>query len=99
MSLSMSLFGRIISVAVGSVLGMPSGYYGGCIDNDLQRFTEFVQDFPNLPLWMAIAALMPKTADSFTFFVAMACILALLSRTTLAREVRGKVLSLRETDF
>jgi len=98
-SLSMSLFGTIISVIFGSVLGVASGYYGGWVDNVLQRFTEFVAAFPNLPLWMALAALVPKTADSFTVFVAMACIFALLSWTTLAREVRGKVLSLRETDF
>lgn len=98
-SLSMSLFGTIISVLVGSVLGVASGYYGGRIDNVLQRFTEFVAAFPSLPLWMSLAALVPKTADSFTVFVIMACIFALLSWTTLAREVRGKVLSLRETDF
>jgi peptide/nickel transport system permease protein len=98
-SLTMSLFGTIISVLVGSVLGVASGYYGGWVDNVLQRFTEFVAAFPNLPLWMALAALVPKTADSFTVFVIMACIFALLSWTTLAREVRGKVLSLRETDF
>ena len=48
---------------------------------------------------MALAALVPKTANSFQVFVGMACIFALLSWTTLAREVRGKVLSLRETDF
>jgi len=98
-SLSISLFGTIISVIFGSVLGVASGYYGGWVDNVLQRFTEFVAAFPNLPLWMALAALVPKTADSFTVFIAMACIFALLSWTTLAREVRGKVLSLRETDY
>jgi peptide/nickel transport system permease protein len=98
-SLSMSLFGTIISVVLGSVLGVVSGYYGGWVDNVLQRFTEFVAAFPTLPLWMALAALVPKTADSFTIFVVMACIFALLTWTTLAREVRGKVLSLRETDF
>jgi peptide/nickel transport system permease protein len=98
-SLSMSLFGTIISIAVGSVLGVASGYYGGWVDNVMQRFTEFVSAFPNLPLWMALAALVPKTADSFTVFVIMACIFALLSWTTLAREVRAKVMSLRETDF
>ena len=98
-SLSMSLFGTIISIAVGSVLGVASGYYGGWIDTVMQRFTEFVAAFPNLPLWMALAALIPKTADSFTVFVVMACIFALLSWTTLAREVRAKVMSLRETDF
>jgi peptide/nickel transport system permease protein len=98
-SLTMSLFGTIISIAFGSVLGVASGYYGGWIDNVLQRFTEFVAAFPQLPLWMALAALVPKTADSFHVFIIMACIFALLSWTTLAREVRGKVLSLRETDF
>ncbi len=98
-SLTMSLFGTIISIIIGSVLGVASGYYGGWIDNALQRFTEFVAAFPQLPLWMALAALIPKTADSFSVFVVMACIFALLSWTTLAREVRGKVLSLRESDF
>lgn len=98
-SLTMSLFGTIISIAVGSVLGITSGYYGGTVDMVLQRFTEFVAAFPNLPLWMALAALVPKTADSFTVFVLMSCIFALLSWTVLAREVRGKVLSLRQTDF
>jgi peptide/nickel transport system permease protein len=98
-SLSMSLFGTIISIAFGSVLGVASGYFGGWVDNVLQRFTEFVAAFPQLPLWMALAAIVPKTANSFTIFVIMACIFALLSWTTLAREVRGKVLSLRETDF
>ncbi len=98
-SLSMSLFGTIISILAGSVLGIASGYYGGVIDNALQRFTEFINAFPQLPLWMALAAVVPKSADALTIFIIMSCIFALLSWTTLAREVRGKVLSLRETDF
>jgi len=65
----------------------------------MQRFVEFVNAFPQLPLWMALAALVPKTMDSFSVFVIMSFIFALLSWTTLAREVRGKVLSLRQTDF
>ena len=98
-SLSMGLFGTLISIVFGSILGVASGYYGGWVDNALQRFTEFVAAFPSLPLWMALAALVPKTADSFTVFVIMACLFALLSWTVLAREVRAKVLALRETDF
>ncbi len=98
-SLSMSLFGTIISVAVGSVLGVISGYFGGAVDTYMQRFVEFVQSFPQLPLWMALAAIIPDTWDQFAVFVVMSSIFALLSWTLLAREVRGKVLSLRETDF
>jgi len=98
-SLTLSLFATIISVGVGSVLGVISGYYGGWIDNVLQRFVEFVQSFPQLPLWMALAAIIPPTWDSFKVFVIMAIIFALLSWTVLAREVRGKVMAFRETDF
>ncbi len=98
-SLSMSLFGTIVSIAIGSVLGVMSGYYGGRFDEIMQRFVEFVNAFPQLPLWMALASIVPKTADSFVVFVIMSLIFALLSWTTLAREVRGKVLSLRQTDF
>lgn len=98
-SLAMSLFGTFISVAIGSVLGVVSGYYGGAIDNILQRFVEFVNSFPQLPLWMALAVIIPRNWDSFSVFVIMAIIFALLSWTVLAREVRGKVLASRETDF
>ncbi|MFM7584598.1 MAG: ABC transporter permease [Caldilinea sp.] len=98
-SLTMALFGTLISVFVGAVVGVFSGYYGGAVDNWTQRFVEFVQSFPQLPLWMALAAVIPITWDQFAVFVTMSFIFALLSWTLLAREVRGKVLSLRETDF
>jgi len=98
-SLSMSIFATFISIAVGSVVGIVSGYYGGWIDNVLQRFVEFVNSFPQLPLWLALAAIIPRTWDSFSIFVIMAVIFSLLSWTLLAREVRGKVMAFRETDF
>jgi peptide/nickel transport system permease protein len=98
-SLAMSLFGTLISVAAGSVLGVISGYYGGATDTILQRFVEFVQSFPQLPLWMAFSAVIPPTWAPLSVFVMMAIIFALLSWTVLAREVRGKVMAFRETDF
>jgi peptide/nickel transport system permease protein len=98
-SLTISMFGTLISVIVGSIVGVVSGYYGGWIDNAIQRFVEFVSSFPSLPLWMSLAAIVPRTWDSFSIFLIMSAIFALLSWTTLAREVRGKVLALRATDF
>jgi peptide/nickel transport system permease protein len=95
----MAIFGTLISVTIGSVLGVSSGYYGGRTDTAIQRFVEFVNCFPQLPLWMALAAIVPRTWDSFTIFVIMAFIFALLSWTTLEREVRGKVLAFRASDF
>jgi peptide/nickel transport system permease protein len=98
-SLSLSLFAVFISVAVGSIVGVTSGYYGGWIDNLIQRFIEFVQSFPTLPLWMALAALVPPTWSSFRIFMIMSFIFSLLGWTQLARETRGKVMAFRETDF
>lgn len=98
-SLSLSLFGTFVSVAVGSVLGVISGYYAGSIDMFLQRFIEFVQSFPQLPLWMALAAIIPPTWPPLRIFVVMGFIFALLGWTALARQVRGQVMAFRETDF
>ncbi|MEZ4736598.1 MAG: ABC transporter permease, partial [Caldilineaceae bacterium] len=90
-SLTMSIFGTIISVVIGSLVGVVSGYYGGITDNGIQRFVEFISAFPQLPLWMALAAIIPRTWSPFRIFIIMSFIFALLSWTVLAREVRGKV--------
>ena len=98
-SLSLSLFATFVSIVVGAVVGIISGYYGGMIDNIIQRIVEFVASFPQLPLWLALAAIIPRTWDSLQVFIVMVIIFSLLSWTLLAREVRGKVLAFRETDF
>lgn len=98
-SLSMSLMGTLISVIIGALVGVISGYYGGWIDNAIQRFVEFITAFPQLALWLSLVAIIPRTWDSFRIFLIISFIFALLSWTTLAREVRSKVLSLRQTDF
>ncbi len=98
-SLSLSIFATFISIAIGSVLGVVSGYYGGLTDIILQRFVEFVQSFPQLALWMALAAIVPPTWGPLRIFVVMALIFALLGWTQLARQVRGQIMAFRETDF
>ena len=98
-SLSMSIFAAFISLAIGSSVGVVSAYYGGRLDWLLQRIVEFFLCFPQLPLWMALAAIIPPTWDSMTIFLMMAVIFSLLSWTFVAREVRGKVMSFGKTDF
>ncbi len=98
-SLSLSILAALIAIVIGSSVGVISGYYGGKIDNVIQRFVEVVMSFPELPLWMALAAVIPKTWSSGQIFLVMAFIFPFLRWAVLAREVRGKVLSLRETDF
>lgn len=98
-SLSIALLGASVTAIIGAVIGAVSGYYGGAVDMVIQRVIELLQSFPQLPLWMALSAALPRTWSSLTVFVAMIAIFTLLNWPLLAREIRGKVLSYREQDF
>ncbi|MGQ9630020.1 MAG: ABC transporter permease [bacterium] len=98
-SLSIAFLGSVVTVVIGAIIGAMSGYYSGTIDMITQRVIELLQSFPQLPLWMALSAALPKTWSSLNVFIAMIAIFSLLNWPLLAREVRGKVLSYREQDF
>jgi len=98
-SLTVGLLGVFISLLIGSVLGIASGYYGGWIDNVLQRLIEFVRSFPSIPLWMALSAALPAHWPPLRTYFAITLLLSLVGWTWLARQLRGKVLALRDTEF
>ena len=98
-SLSVGLVGVIMSLTIGIVMGGISGFYGGTIDLIIQRIIEILRAFPDIPLWMGIAAALPLTWPVLRVYFAISIILALLGWTEVARVVRGKLLSLREQDF
>ena len=98
-SLTLSVLAALVAVIIGSSVGVISGYYGGAIDNISQRIVEIVLSLPALPLWMSLAAIIPRQWSSLQIFLIMCLIFPLLQWAILAREVRGKVLSMRETDF
>ena len=98
-SLSVGLIGVSISFLLGIVLGGISGYYGGWIDSIIQRLIEIVRSFPELPLWMALAAALPVTWSPILIYAGITVILGLLDWPSLARAVRSKLLALREEDF
>jgi peptide/nickel transport system permease protein len=98
-SLTVGLFGILVSFTIGIVLGGISGYYGGWVDNLIQRFIEMVRAFPELPLWMALSAALPVTWSPILVYFGITIILGLLDWPALARAVRSKLLALREEDF
>ncbi|MBN1937057.1 MAG: ABC transporter permease [Anaerolineae bacterium] len=98
-SLTIGLLGVIMSLLFGSVLGVVSGYYGGWIDDFMQRLIELVRSFPAIPLWMALSAAVPPHWPPQRTYFAVTLILSLIGWTWLARQLRGKVLSLRHEDF
>ena len=98
-SLTVGLFGILVSFLIGISLGGISGFYGGWIDNVIQRFIEMVRSFPELPLWMALSAALPVTWSPILVYFGITIILGLLDWPGLARAVRSKLLALREEDF
>ena len=98
-SLTIGLVGVFLSLVLGSVLGVVSGYYGGCVDNIMQRTIEVIRSFPSIPLWMALAAALPQHWSMEQMYFGITIILAFIGWTWLARQLRGKVLAVREEEF
>lgn len=98
-SLSIGLIGVMISFVIGLIIGGVSGYFGGFVDDFFQRLIEFIRSIPTLPLWMSLAAVLPKEWSSLQIYFAVTIILGFITWTMLARRVRGKLLSMREEDF
>lgn len=98
-SLFIGLIGVAISFVFGILFGGIAGYYGGLIDNIIQRVIEVLRCMPQIPLWMALSAALPQDWPSLYVYFGITIILSLIGWTTLAREVRGKFLSLKDEDF
>ncbi|RUT31292.1 ABC transporter permease [Arsenicitalea aurantiaca] len=98
-SMSIGLVGVGLSLVIGMILGGISGYYGGFADRAIQRVIEFIRSIPTIPLWLGLAAAMPREWPPLQVYFAILVILSLIGWTEIARVVRGRFLSLRGDDF
>ena len=98
-SLTIGLIGVTMSLFLGVVLGGLSGFYGGLADTVIQRIIEILRSIPTIPLWMGLAAALPRHWTILQVYFAITIIISLLAWTELARVVRGRFLTLREEDF
>jgi peptide/nickel transport system permease protein len=98
-SLSIGLISIAVTFLLGVSIGGLSGYVGGKTDEIIQRTIEIINSFPQLPLWLALAAIMPADWPVLQVYFAITIVLSLLGWTGLARVVRGRILSLREEDY
>ncbi len=99
LSLMVGLMGQILTLVLGSVLGVASGFYGGTVDVVVQRLTEYLAAFPDIPLFMALAAAIPKYWSPIMVYFMLTVILAIVRWGGLARQVRGMILSQREREY
>jgi peptide/nickel transport system permease protein len=92
-SLSVGLVAVTIYTLIGTVLGAISGYYGGAIDNAIQRLTDTVMCFPSLIIIIAAVSIVGPSIYN------VMVVIGLLQWPSVCRLVRGQFLSLRSTEF
>jgi peptide/nickel transport system permease protein len=98
-SMTIGLVSVALSLILGVLLGGISGFYGGWVDTLIQRVIELLRSIPTIPLWMGLAAAVPKDWSVTKMYFAITIIISLIGWTELARVVRGRFLALREEDF
>lgn len=98
-SLFIPVVGMLLTLVLGLFMGSLAGYFGGWVDTLIQRMVEVVRSFPQIPLWMALSAAIPKTLKPAQVFMLMTLILSLISWPDLSRVVRSKFISVKNEDF
>lgn len=98
-SLSIGLIGIAISFPLGMLVGGISGYFGGWTDSILMRLVEVLMTIPTIYLLVALAAVLPPGLSSTQRFLLIVLITSFVSWASLARVIRGQVLSIKEREF
>lgn len=99
-SLMIGFVVEIISTVLGVILGGISGYFGGWVDNLIMRIVDVFYCIPSLPIFIIIGSAMdnmgvpPKIRMLYLMLI-----LGFLGWPSIARLVRGQILSLREQEF
>jgi peptide/nickel transport system permease protein len=83
----------IISVAIGVVVGLVSGYFGGWVDEILMRITDIFLAFPRLVLAMAFSAAFGPTLTNAIVAI------SLVEWTVYARLVRAETIKIKNQPY
>ncbi|MGW4797026.1 ABC transporter permease [Nonomuraea sp. NPDC004297] len=102
-SLLIGFLATLVSVAIGTTLGVIAGYFGGWVDQLIGRLMDVFLAFPLLIFAIALAGVIPDKAfglEGNGLRIAMLIfIIGFFSWPSIGRIVRGQTLSLREREF
>ncbi len=98
-SLTVGLVGILISFTIGLLLGGVSGYLGGATDTVIMRGTELLLSIPSLYLIIALRNVIPIDLPSQQVYLGIVAILAFIGWASLARVIRGLVLTIRKQEY
>lgn len=90
----------LLETVLGVVLGGVAGYFGKWIDNLLMRLVDIFNCIPSYPIFIIVGAIMDSLkVDSTKRIFFLMIIMGVLGWPSIARIVRGQILSLREQEF
>jgi peptide/nickel transport system permease protein len=92
-SLVVGFTASLVSMLIGTTVGLVAGYYGKWVDNLLMRVVDFLMVIPDLPLMLVIIAVWGRGLFKIIL------VISLLGWTYTARLVRSQTLSIKERQF
>jgi len=100
-SMAVGFIPMALIILIGTTIGMTAGYAGGAVDNVLMRITDIVYAFPDLLFFIIMITALRDTwiGGLLDGFVLLFVSLALVNWVTVARLVRGQVLSIKEKEY
>lgn len=98
-SLTIGFLGLFISFPIGIIYGGISGFLGGVADNIMMRIAEAIMSIPSFYLLIGLAAILPPGMSGSQRFALITIILSFVGWASMARVIRGMVLSIRDEEF
>ena len=108
-SLAVGFFASIIVLVIGLLVGSVAGYVGGKVDLVIMRIVDIIYSLPDMLMVILLAAVLNEALDAIlegtalekigTNIISLFLVFALLYWVSMARLIRGQILSLREQEY
>lgn len=108
-SLSVGLFASIIVLIIGTLYGSISGYFGGKVDLIMMRFVDIIYSLPDMLMVVLFSVVFNRTLEPViegtflaqlgTGMISIFIVFALLYWVSMARLIRGQILTIKQQEF
>lgn len=108
-SLAVGLFASIIVLIIGLIYGSISGFYGGKVDLIMMRVVDIIYSLPDLLIIILLSVVLKQTITPLiegtvlekigTGMISIFIVFALLYWVSMARMIRGQILSIKQQDY
>ncbi len=98
-SLSIGIVGVLISLSIGTLVGVTAGFMGGRVDNILMRVCEVMMALPSFFFLLALAAIIPPGLSPVQTFFLLVAMMSFIRWAGFARVLRGMTASIRELEY